>query len=312
MTTDIESLISSLVQDSTEDSIARVAGLTTRLAQQADQSGESAQAPAGDEEIDTDEIVEIVEQLKAETDTLALALGIDPDAPAEEAAEGQETAEEKPEEGDESPAAQQEEKKNEGPTETSSQNQFQFGSLDDVQKVALQLKAAAEIPAKNFARIALICGHLDRAADLARRPQYASIRPRLATITKKVAGFFADVDTNVDLDIQLASLETAIQALYSDKNRSASAYNRKALVVEEEKAEPVLQPGLGFHLLADGTWGVEEIPKQVLENNVFSGYLTIEGYRSIVFETPSMEQWAQKSSGTSALASQLAIASLIK
>ncbi len=63
-------------------------------------------------------------------------------------------------------------------------------------------------------------------------------------------------------------------------------------------AEPTLQPGAGFHLKPDGNWEVKDIPPKVLTEAKFSGYLTIEGYRSTVFETPDKEQWAQKSTGT--------------
>ncbi len=63
-------------------------------------------------------------------------------------------------------------------------------------------------------------------------------------------------------------------------------------------SEPTLQPGAGFHLKPDGNWEVKDIPSKVLSEAKFSGYLTIEGYRSTVFETPDKEQWAQKSTGT--------------
>ena len=69
---------------------------------------------------------------------------------------------------------------------------------------------------------------------------------------------------------------------------------------------PKLQPGIGFHLQPDGSWEAEKIPPHVLSEAVFSGYLTIEGYRSTVFETKDKDQWAQKSTGTSALASRVA------
>jgi hypothetical protein len=63
---------------------------------------------------------------------------------------------------------------------------------------------------------------------------------------------------------------------------------------------PKLTPGIGFHLEGDGHWDVQEIPDWVLDVAEFSGYLTIQGYASSVFETPEGEQWAQKSSGTPA------------
>ena len=65
-----------------------------------------------------------------------------------------------------------------------------------------------------------------------------------------------------------------------------------------------LQPGVAFRLQPDGQWKPEKIPPEVLKEAVYSGYLTIQGYRCTVFETPDENQWAQKSSGT--LASKIA------
>lgn len=73
------------------------------------------------------------------------------------------------------------------------------------------------------------------------------------------------------------------------------------------ETESRLTPGLGFRLGENGHWEVEEIPEDVLTTARFSGYLTIDGFRCTVFETPSHEQWAQKSVGT--VASLLSIAS---
>jgi hypothetical protein len=72
--------------------------------------------------------------------------------------------------------------------------------------------------------------------------------------------------------------------------------------------EPRLSPGLGFHLNKDGEWGVAEIPPKVVEEAAFSGYLTIDGYKSSVFEMPDGSQWGQKSTGTaiSSLAKRVA------
>lgn len=70
--------------------------------------------------------------------------------------------------------------------------------------------------------------------------------------------------------------------------------------------EPKLQPGVGFHLKEDGNWKPERIPPEVLREATFSGYLTIQGYRCTVFVTKTKDQWAQKSTGTSALASRVA------
>lgn len=67
--------------------------------------------------------------------------------------------------------------------------------------------------------------------------------------------------------------------------------------------EPELSPGVAFHLMADGSWKPEKLPDEVLHSAWFSGYLTVQGYRCSVFETPDKEQWAQKSVNTPATAS---------
>jgi uncharacterized protein YecA (UPF0149 family) len=64
-----------------------------------------------------------------------------------------------------------------------------------------------------------------------------------------------------------------------------------------------LTPGTGFHLEADGTWKARPIPPDVLKSAKFSGYLTINGYRCTVFDTPQLESWAQKNTGTSIMSS---------
>ena len=66
-----------------------------------------------------------------------------------------------------------------------------------------------------------------------------------------------------------------------------------------------LTPGAGFHLQADGTWAVEEVPREALDEAEFSGYLTIQGYRCTVFDTPGNDSWAQKSANTTVTASTL-------
>jgi len=75
----------------------------------------------------------------------------------------------------------------------------------------------------------------------------------------------------------------------------ASAARRIALDVF-----PELTPGVGFHLEGDGFWDVQDIPEDVLGTATFSGYLEIQGYPSVVFETPDGDQWAQKQPGTHA------------
>ncbi len=62
---------------------------------------------------------------------------------------------------------------------------------------------------------------------------------------------------------------------------------------EHEFSEPKLHHGFGFHL-DDGKWAVEQVPDFVVRTAKFSGYLTVLGYRSAVFETPAKEMWAQK------------------
>jgi hypothetical protein len=73
----------------------------------------------------------------------------------------------------------------------------------------------------------------------------------------------------------------------------------------EKIPDEKLTPGVGFHLQPDGSWVAEKIPPEVIENAIFSGYLTIEGYRSTVFNSDN-DSWAQKSTGTSAIASRVA------
>jgi hypothetical protein len=70
--------------------------------------------------------------------------------------------------------------------------------------------------------------------------------------------------------------------------------------------EPSLAPGYGFYLDASGQWVVKEIPEEVLKEAKHSGYLKIQGYKCTVFETPSKEQWAQKSTGIMASTMQIA------
>lgn len=66
---------------------------------------------------------------------------------------------------------------------------------------------------------------------------------------------------------------------------------------------PALTPGVGWQLNPQGQWDPKDIPDAVLSSATFSGYLTIDGYRASVFETPDGGQWAQKSVGTPATAS---------
>jgi len=55
---------------------------------------------------------------------------------------------------------------------------------------------------------------------------------------------------------------------------------------------PSLEPGNAFRLNAEGEWDVMKVPSSVISKAEFSGYLTIEGFKTAVFETPEGEQWA--------------------
>lgn len=87
-----------------------------------------------------------------------------------------------------------------------------------------QLKAACERPARNYTRMYNILKGLHQAAEIAKRPQYAALRPRLATITEKVAGLFAEVDTVADLDKPLEQIEKAVHSLYGDQSKNSTFY----------------------------------------------------------------------------------------
>jgi len=98
---------------------------------------------------------------------------------------------------------------------------------DDASFVADQiskLKAAAAVPAKNYARIFNVLAGLQKAAEIAKRPQYAALRPRIATIIEKVAGLFAEVDTVADLDKPLEAIEKAVHGLYGDQSKNSTFY----------------------------------------------------------------------------------------
>lgn len=63
----------------------------------------------------------------------------------------------------------------------------------------------------------------------------------------------------------------------------------------EDVPAVALTPGPAFRLQEDGSWETEEVPGPVIDSARFSGYLTIEGYRCTVFETPEGDQYAQRS-----------------
>lgn len=88
----------------------------------------------------------------------------------------------------------------------------------------------------------------------------------------------------------------------SDARRAS---RRNAPRVAYEGDEFRLQPGVGFYLKDDGNWGVADIPDEIVREARFSGYLTIQGYRCIVFEYAG-QQWAQKATGTVASLERIA------
>jgi len=87
-----------------------------------------------------------------------------------------------------------------------------------------KLQQAAEIPSQNYLRIVEITKGLSRAAQACERPQYAALRPRIATIIEKVAGIFSEVDTTQDLDKPLAAIEKAVHSLYGDQSKNSTFY----------------------------------------------------------------------------------------
>jgi hypothetical protein len=60
-----------------------------------------------------------------------------------------------------------------------------------------------------------------------------------------------------------------------------------------DKDDLRLQVGPAFFLKPDGTWTVQSVSPSVAEKARFSGFLTIEGYKCVVFELNG-KQWAQK------------------
>lgn len=108
-----------------------------------------------------------------------------------------------------------------GPSEPSqvakSSNDIEFlrGQISKMQQ-------AAEIPSKNYTRIVEIFKGLSRAAQICERPQYASLRPRIAAIVEKVAGIFSEVDTVQDLDKPLEAIEKAVHGLYGDQSKNST------------------------------------------------------------------------------------------
>ena len=96
--------------------------------------------------------------------------------------------------------------------------------LDLLHDKVKDLYAAAQEPAKAYGRVLAITAGLGRAVEIARRPQNAAIRPRLAKIVEKVAGVFAEIDTVKDLDTTLEQIEKAVHSVYGDQSKNSTFY----------------------------------------------------------------------------------------
>lgn len=116
---------------------------------------------------------------------------------------------------------------------TGYKNKGEFGNFGDnslkndisfIGEQVRKLKSAAIVPARNYARIVSILTGLERATEIAKRPQYAAVRPRIATIVEKVAGVFECVDTVADLDKPLEQIEKAVHGLYGDQSKNSTYY----------------------------------------------------------------------------------------
>src|SRR5271163_2208540 len=116
---------------------------------------------------------------------------------------------------------------------TGYKNKGEFGSFgensmkDDISFIGEQvkkLKSAAEPAARNYTRIVSILAGLQRAVEIAKRPQYAALRPRIALIVQKTAGIFQEVDTVEDIDKPLEQIEKAVHGLYGDQSKNSTYY----------------------------------------------------------------------------------------
>lgn len=97
-------------------------------------------------------------------------------------------------------------------------------SIDGLHDQIENLRSAAMLPASNYRRIVSIATGLRNAWELAKRPQNASIRPRVAALVEKVAGVFAEVDTTKDLDKPLEAIEKAVHGLYGDQSKNSMPF----------------------------------------------------------------------------------------
>lgn len=102
------------------------------------------------------------------------------------------------------------------------QGQGQDGQ-DDLGVTQQQLAAmyyASKAPARNFDRIAAICNKLGLASKNV-DPRDKKMVRRLSSVTAKIAGVFAQVDTVDDLDRPLAEIEKAVHSLYGDQSKNS-------------------------------------------------------------------------------------------
>ncbi len=129
----------------------------------------------------------------------------------------------------------------EKPTGYKANEDFGANSLkDDISFIGEQvkrLKSAAEPAAKNYSRIVSILNGLQRATEIAKRPQFAAMRPRIALIVQKTAGVFQCVDTVEDLDKPLEQIEKAVHGLYGDQSKNSTYYFDRRNKGHHEKAE---------------------------------------------------------------------------
>ena len=87
-----------------------------------------------------------------------------------------------------------------------------------------KMRSAAVVPASNYGRVVSILDGLRHAALLAGRPQNAAMRPQIASIVRKMAGVFKDIDTVQDLDKPLETIEKAVHGLYGDQSKNSCYY----------------------------------------------------------------------------------------
>jgi seryl-tRNA synthetase len=99
------------------------------------------------------------------------------------------------------------------------------------------LKAAAVNPARNYMKIVSIIEGLERAAVACQRPENTAMLPRIAEVTRRVAGIFKKVDTVEDLERPLTEIEAAVAKLYGpDQSRNDSYFfDRKGKGHHNEK-----------------------------------------------------------------------------